>query len=273
MYSALNSRIRFNKIEMTTKSIYILASALLVLGGGALIVMSTQQPEASQEGGLGVADTGRDKAATKGNTYTKGMSHAEQDEERELEPSAFTITHDGGGYQWSDRDLMSEEAIATYLAKTPEMYERLCEENNWTVRRQLVYVQEEMSTRLEGLFKAQGTSQIDFPLMDGERVSLELNPENVEDLAHLSEEGAEMTIGSLTTQTADGWSVIAACFDDHWVLEMNHESGRKLMVDTRIKDEWVISEIDTHLHAHFHELDHEHDHVHSHGAHNTGRTQ
>lgn len=157
---------------------------------------------------------------------------------RELRP--FDVTHQEGLFSWTAEDGMTEEVMKK-LANNSLMLDELRRENQYTIRRQLIYVDPSIENQKQDILDGK-LSEITLPGFNGELFNAQVTsyekyiPESPEE-AEGEESGGAFNGGDESLRVQVGLS------DSSWSIGIIHNE-RQFELITREPNEWIISEID-----------------------------
>ncbi len=180
--------------------------------------------EASANGSTSSGDSDRSatKKTQKSNRYWERV------------PKPFPVSESTERFEWTSVDGRSEEAIKS-LANNSEMVDALIETNNWTKRRQLVYVNPDFTEKAGAVYRDE-LREIILPGFDGEEFKVSID---------VSTDFGEWVTGSFTG-TVEGFedaNVVAGSDLNYWSIGIDFKD-RHYQIENREEGEWMVSEID-----------------------------
>ncbi len=162
----------------------------------------------------------------------------------ELEERPFAVTHRSENFEWTSEDGTKPEIIKQ-LVKFQERADILERNNEFTLRRQLVYLPSDFRETTEKIFEGE-LSELPVPGFDGEEFALKLT----EDIDQITYEGArpltatfEADVYDSRGQKIDGATAVGAFTDNIWSIEYNL-GDRSYAYDNRLENQWVVTEYD-----------------------------
>ena len=161
---------------------------------------------------------------------------------RELQPKPFAVVHSQGHFQWTAEDGLQNDVIEK-LANNPHMVEALQEQNNYTKRRQLIYVDPAFGSEADAVYRGE-KGELTLPGFDGEQFTIKVD--------HTTEFGGYLN-GSFTgaIKGQSGTDVVAGSEGNHWSIGIQLKD-RHYQIANRSPNEWIISEVDmAAMNAHF----------------------
>ena len=162
----------------------------------------------------------------------------------ELEERPFAVTHRSDNFEWTSEDGKKAEIIKQ-LVKFQERADILERNNEFTLRRQLVYLPSDFRQTTEKIFDGD-LSELPVPGFDGEEFTLRLT-EGIEQFTH---EGARPLTATFAADVYDasgrkieGAAAVGAFTDNIWSIEFNL-GDRSYVYDNRLENQWVVTEYD-----------------------------
>ncbi len=169
-------------------------------------------------------------------------TYASSDEGWELEARPFEVTHRSDNFEWTSEDGTQSDIIRQ-LVRFPERAEILERNNEFTKRRQLVYLPDNFRETTQQLFDGE-ISQIPVPGFDGQEFQLRM----IDAPDQLVYDGARPLTATFeaTVHYPDGRQIedalaIGAFTDNHWSIEFNLGES-SYVYDNRIENQWVVTE-------------------------------
>ena len=168
--------------------------------------------------------------------------------ERKLRP--FEVVRSSDRFEWTGEDGKSD-AVIEVLANNDKMVEYFQNVNEWTKRRQLIYVDPQFTADIKSVFDSE-SNEITLPGFDGEEFTVELN------LNATRGDSSELS-GSLRGAIPDieGARVVGGADSDTWAFGI-YLPDRQYQIQSRENGEFIISEID--VAARNATIVHDHDH-------------
>ncbi len=169
----------------------------------------------------------------------------------ELESRPFEVTQSTGNFEWTAADGKSPE-VMRILATNPSNLGQLTDQNEWTDKRQLVYLTENFKRQADKVFEGKVKS-IAIPGFDGEELEVSVNTVG-------SVESGETFFFEGTLKDNPNVYVDAARTDGIWAISYT-KPGDKFLYDyiSRQDGELIINRLDADAQA-LAIHDHHHDH-------------
>ncbi len=147
----------------------------------------------------------------------------------------YNGVHQSGIFTWTAIDGKQPE-IMKFLAKDPAMFKRLCEQNRYVTRRQLIYVNDDFHKISSEIYSG-SRKEVSLPGFDGEELAVIVD--NVD--LNISDNISAWD-GHLANEPD---STVQASSDGAELLHIEvHLKGRQVRYEARESDEWIIQEID-----------------------------
>ena len=169
----------------------------------------------------------------------------------ELESRPFEVTQSTGNFEWTAADGKSPE-VMRILATNPANLGQLTDQNEWTDKRQLVYLTENFKRQADKVFQGKAKS-ITIPGFDGEELEVSVN------MLDFVENGEASSFEGTLKDYPDVY-VDAARIDGIWAISYSNP-GDKFLYDyiSRQDGELIMNRLDadaqalaTHGHHHDH---------------------
>ena len=226
---------------------------LIIIGALVIYIVSNQSlDESGTSRSSSQTDTVTKTQSEKRDMLDNGYEEVDGRMYYKLPERPFKVVKESEHFAWTGEDCVRQENIQL-LANNQLRFEHFMYQNNYALRRQLVYVKEPFSKQGPDLISG-ASRDVKIPLLDGNQLALEVDPEYLQ--VHYDNDEEGQLLGFMhegNDKTVNGGYANGA-----WVFYVDFSNGVSYHVEERIPGELIVTEIDKAAQMRLENQDHSH---------------